>query len=545
MSEPMQDLAEIAAAVGRGDRPQALSLAGAALARGVDHPLVMLLAAEGLEEAGRGAQALALLQQATVAAPEEVEVWRRFGGLLARQDRLAEAVAALETALDLDPDCYPVLVDAGAASFRSSDLMAADGYYRRAHDLAPAEAEPLAAIAAIAARREDAPTARAFAERAIALRPDALSAHLALGRADLLDVAADRTEARMTSLLGRSDLPEETRIAALDLRAEARDLADRPTEAFADYQARNVLLERLNAPRIARELTERRAHQARRLAVWFAAAPPEPWRTPAGRDTEGAETVRGHAFLLGFPRSGTTLLEKVLASHPAGVTLEEVDRLAEAGGHLLADAAGLRRLAEMSPQEAQACRRTYWRGVRETLGDDLAGKVLVDKMPLHTQALPLIAKLFPDAKILFALRDPRDVVLSCFRRRFRINAAMFEFLTLEGTAGYYDQVMTLAATCRALLPLDVREVRHEAMVADFEAEVRQVLAFLGLDWDPAVRGFADRARARLRTPSDPQVARGLNADGVGQWRRYARELEPVREVLAPWVTRFGYPADGG
>ncbi len=178
--------------------------------------------------------------------------------------------------------------------------------------------------------------------------------------------------------------------------------------------------------------------------------------------------------------------------------------------------------------------------VAASLGENLAGRIVVDKLPLHTANLPLIAKLFPKAAILFALRDPRDVVFSCFRRLFRINAAMYEFLTLEGAAHFYDQVMTIAEICRARAPLRLMEVRHEQVVADFDAQIGEVLAFIGADWDPGVRGFAERARAALRTPSDPQVARGLNAQGVGQWRRYQTELEPIRTILAPWVSRFGY-----
>ena len=179
-------------------------------------------------------------------------------------------------------------------------------------------------------------------------------------------------------------------------------------------------------------------------------------------------------------------------------------------------------------------------GVRETLGGAPSDRVLVDKLPLHTLSLPVIAKLFPDARILFALRDPRDVVFSCFRRRFRMNAAMFEFLRLEDAAAYYDCVMRLAALCRERMPLALLEVRHEDMVGDFEATLRRVLGFIELDWNPAVAGFADRRGADPRTPSDVQLRRGLNAEGIGQWRRYAGPLAAVQRTLAPWVARFGY-----
>ena len=524
----IRDLAKIAAAIERGDRARALESAHAALRR-VAHPLALQHIADGLTmETG-----------ATPAASDAPDLWRRYGGLLARAGHLDDARAALEIALALEPDVYRARVDAGTITFMQADLETARIHFEHAAALRPGEPEPLASLAAVAARQERHDDARALAERALALRPDLVTAHMAIARADLLEGFGNRADARMTQLLKTSALTDAQRIGALDLRADARDALGAHVDAFADYAARNALLERVNAPRISSEVNERCIDQARRLGAWFEGAQPEPWRKRAVVDK--VRSVREHVFLLGFPRSGTTLLEKVLAGHPDIVTLVEIDHLAAVGGHLLAGDGALRELATLSAEQTNVLRETYWRGVEASVGAPLAGRILVDKMPLHTVALPLIARLFPDARILFALRDPRDVVLSCFRRRFLINAAMFEFLTLEGAARYYDAVMALARRCRELLPLEFHEVRHEAMVADLEGEVRKVLAFIGADWNPAVRGFAERARARLGTPSDPQLALGLNAKGIGQWRRYDSCLAPVLEILEPWVAHYSYP----
>jgi hypothetical protein len=499
--------------------------------------------AERLEGEGSGQQGLGLLKKATTLAPDDAELWRRFGDMLARQGMVADALKAFDAALAIDPHLYLALIAAGATSYQTGDLKVAYGYYRRAADLKPDEAELLSTLALITARLGDPQKTRALAERALVLRPDSITAQLALGRADFLEGSADVAEKRMTGLIRRPDLNNQNRINVLDLRADALDVLDRPTDAFADYEARNKILEGISAPRIKRELRERRVDQARRLAAYFATAPAEPWRAGAGKDAEGAQASRRHVFLLGFPRSGTTLLEKVLSSHPGVVTLEEIDHLASAANYFLSSDGALNGLATLTAATADACRQTYWRGVRKTVGASISDRILIDKLPLHTIALPVIAKLFPNAKILFPLRDPRDVVLSCFRRRFRVNSAMYEFLTLEGVARYYDAVMTLAKIYRGLLQLDIHEVRHEAMVANLEGEVRKVLSFIGADWDPAVTGFAERARGTTpRTPSDIQLARGLNSDGVGQWRRYERSLAPVLEIVEPWVSHFGYSA---
>jgi hypothetical protein len=155
--------------------------------------------------------------------------------------------------------------------------------------------------------------------------------------------------------------------------------------------------------------------------------------------------------------------------------------------------------------------------------------------------LPLIARLFPDAKIIFALRDPRDVVLSCYRQRFQMNASMYELLTLEGAARFYDGVMRLGLICRERLPLAFHTHRYEDLVADFDGASEAVCRFIGVPWSAGMREFAatlgERASA---TPSAPQVARGLYSEGVGQWRRFEDDLEPIMSTLAPWITLFGY-----
>ena len=535
-----RELAEIEAAA-RTDRNGAIDLAIKALGQGLDHPLVLRLVAEGLEEDGRLQDAGNLLTRAREAAPRDVEVLTQFGRLLARIGRPEEALEMQREALAIDPHSYAAHVGAGGPSLTLNDIAGAKSHFQRAHDIAPEAAEPLSALAVIAAREGDNTAARALAERALAIRPDLVRAQMAIAQADLAEEAPALAEARLIWLLGRADLADDNRADAFNFLAEALDALDRPNEAFFAYDARNALLARLYAPSFEANIPERWLDQTKRLAAYFEAAPQGPWQASPGDDRVGAATVRAHVFLMGFPRSGTTLLEHALASHPGVVALEEKPNLSKAAGHLLVDDAAVDRLASLDATEADAARDAYWRGVRDAFGEDISDKVFIDKLPLHTPALPLIAKLFPRAKVIFARRDPRDVVLSCFRRRFRLNAAMYEYLTLEGAARYYDQTMRLAELYVAKLPLHIHYIRHEDLVADFEGVAGAALRYIGADWDPAVWNFPARARAQSNTVSGPQVARGLNAEGVGEWRRYQKPLAPVLPLLEPWARRFGYP----
>ncbi|MGI9170764.1 MAG: sulfotransferase, partial [Caulobacteraceae bacterium] len=419
------ELAEIKAAA-RSDRGRAIDLAIEALRRGSEHPLVVRLVAEGLAEDRRWQDAAALLHSATLTSPDDADILTDFGAMLVRLGRPDEAMAAFDKALAIAPDSYMAHLGAGSARLNLNQVAAARDHYRRALEIRPGAAEPLSALAVIAVREDDTAEARTLAERALAARPNLVRAQTAIAQADMIEGSPAAAEARLNWVLGRGDLDDEQRADALNFLADALDAQDRPAEAFGVYGARNGIVQRLHARTMQTTVAERRIDEARRLTAWFEAAPAAPWRQPAGEDRPGRSSVAGHVFLTGFPRSGTTLLETVLASHPSVVAMEESAVLTAVGGPFLADYEGLRRLEALDAVEADACRDAYWQGVEALFPEGIAGRVLVDKLALHTPALPVIAKLFPGAKILFARRDPRDVVLSCFRRQFRMNPATYE-----------------------------------------------------------------------------------------------------------------------
>lgn len=514
----------------------ATDLAERELAEGLEHPLPLNLLAYRHEQAGRYDQAQALLERARALAPRDVFILNSIGLLFARQDRRAEALALFDEALEVDPR-FPQAHHAKAQSLEAiGEEDAAIRHYQRAAALHPRYAEPLASLALLAAGRGDLDMAASWAARARALEPDQPLAGLAEAMVAIARRDHPAAEARLKALLAGRALDPADRPTAWALLGDALDAQDRTGEAFAAYGRGKAEAAAHHAGRFAALGVEGEIDFVRRLTSELPATAVAAAQPPAAPDGP-----RAHVFLLGFPRSGTTLLEQVLVSHPEVETLDERDCLAEAERALLRPPGGLARLAAMSEAELQPWRDGYWRWAALT-GRRPAGKVFIDKLPLHSIRLPLIARLFPEAKILFALRDPRDVVLSCFRRSFRVNAAMYEFVSLDGAARFYDAVMAFSALCRERLALDLTEARYEALVGDFDGEVGRLCAFVGLDWDPAMRDFAEAARKRvIRTPSAAQVRRGLYSTGREQWRRYAEEMATVAPVLAPWVTRFGYP----
>ena len=379
-------------------------------------------------------------------------------------------------------------------------------------------------------------TARAWAERALAADPLQPLGQLALAKAQLLDGALDQARATIETV-DVGTWPPANRAHALGILGDILDRQQDYAEAFTHYAAANRELARLYGEEYVLRSQHNPAEFVERLTATFDRAEPSAWQAPQVKPAQRAPKV--HVFLVGFPRSGTTLLEQILAARPDAVSLEEQPSLQDAEEAFFTTPEGIERLANIGPDEAARYRELYWKRVRG-FGFEPEGRLFVDKMPMNTVLLPAIAKLFPDAKVLFARRDPRDVMLSCYRQRFAPTPAMFHFLTIGGTLEHYTSTMRLAQAYMDVLPLDLTVVRHEDLVADLEAETRRICAFLGVEWDQAMAEFAERRSRAVNTPSAAQLAGGLTDRGLGQWKNYREQLAPVLPRLEPWVEQFGY-----
>jgi tetratricopeptide (TPR) repeat protein len=456
---------------------------------------------------------------------------------LLHQGRAAEALAAWTRALEIDPQFAPGFHGAGLALELIGDEAAAQASYRHAAEIAPDLAAPLGSLAQAALRARSPIEARVFAEAALTRHPGEPSARAVLGRLalDAHDPAAALAWIERAAL--DDELIPTRRALALRVMADALDGLGRKVEAFDRYASAAGILRQHHAKTCAGPHPMAGLDLCQTLAEGYAAAPDNLWRPAPGTVDGGAA---GHVFVVGFPRSGTTLLEQVLAGHPDIVALEERPTLLGAIERYLDPPTGLAALADMDEATAEQLRRDYWARVR-SFGVEPTGKVFVDKQPFYTLWLPLIVKLFPDAKLVVPRRDPRDVVLSCFRRPFFMTPVTWEFLDLERGAQVFDAAMRILDLACERSPLPVFDYRHEDLIEDFDGVCGALCRFLGVAWDDRLRDFAQTARARrVTTPSATQVVRGLNRDGVGAWRAYGAQAQVMQPILAPWVERLGY-----
>ncbi|HWI77064.1 MAG TPA: sulfotransferase [Sphingomicrobium sp.] len=242
-------------------------------------------------------------------------------------------------------------------------------------------------------------------------------------------------------------------------------------------------------------------------------------------------------LLVGFPRSGTTLLDTFLMGHPDVTVLEEIEFIDPVERIL----GKIPTLPERSAAELEQARQAYLAEMDLHLPKEHGGLV-VDKLPLKLLAIPYLHAMFPDLRIIFAQRHPCDCVLSCFMQAFALNNAMACFLDIGDSAEYYDAILSFWVRARETLGLNVETVIYEKLIDDAEGSLRPVVDFLGLEWKDGLLDHRATAKARgaISTPSFDQVVQPLSDKASGRWRRYEKQLEPVLPLLLPWAERLGY-----
>lgn len=534
--DPNELIKQAVSALRRGARQEALRLANDILQDFGPEPNALMVLASLRTQAGETAQAIALLEQARSLMPTHVHVLVNLAAAYRASGRLPQARATLEAALAVQPRFAIAHNNLGNVYSDLGEQQSAQRCYQRAAEIDPAYADPLSRLARIAEERHQLEPAEQLARRALRLAPHDSLALLTLARVRLRRDDPAHAAGLLQQLLGQADLSPTHRVLALGFLGEAYDRLKRYAEAFAAFTAANSLQHERYAATLAEERGPLTPSGIAQLTALVEHSDGTAWRA-------GPAAAMTPAFLVGFPRSGTTLLDQMLASHPGITTLEERDTLIDAARELLPQEGAPARWTELTDADITRLRELYWGRVRGALRGTALREVFIDKQPLNAALLPVIHRLFPSARIILALRDPRDVLLSCYQQRFDMNAAMYQLLRLDTASAYYDAVMRLVAVSRARLPLAVHAVKYEHLVGDFERTLNAVLAFLGLSWDESVRSYAQTARERsIGTPSAAQVVRPLYRSAEGRWRNYRDFLAPHLDVLAPWIREYGYEA---
>ncbi len=480
---------------------------------------------------GNPGEAEPLLRDVLVRNPGSERARFGLGVVACEQHHWNPALAHFEAVLRSSPDHPEAHFNRARCLEELGHTAQALQAYQRCLTLDPRHLEAAAHYAALLEETNQPDAARPWVEQVLARHPKHVLARFVAAQ---LAARSGNPQRALDLLEGLdpADLSPADRAVRAGRRVRALDALDRPAEALQAAREGHWHLEGLEGQMGPEGLYGTpsirllRDHPDALTAL-------QSWS--AHRADAGERLI----FLVGFPRSGTTLLDRMLSAHPALRVLEETNPLAP----VLAQAmTGLmdpaHRPGTDALQEPLDRAETVFRAAG--LGD--SGWV-VDKLPLNSPFSAWLHFLFPRARFLVAIRDPRDVCLSCYLQVFSPNPAMRHFQTLHGAAEYYDLVMGIFETQRQkILPPDrVRIQVYERLVDDPAGELRALCGFLGLEFDPAmVHPHRRLAGIRIGTPSYDQVSQPVHGDRVGRWRAYAPALRPLAPLLDPWVRHWGY-----
>ena len=467
----------------------------------------------------------------TTAAPQDWRAWWNLGNALEQLGEWQRSADAFATATSLNPEEVGIRQKAASAFVQLGrqrqhflQFDEALSAFRRAHEFEPAD---VAISCSLGLALERTNRLDELTDLVTRLRGEGVGDD----RLGYLSAILARREGRLDEareLLLKSD-PAEDPVNWQALRVKIEDSVGNSADAFEAAAAMNrAALAKSVA--LGADEWERKTEAYRREQHELAQAITPDWaaRVPL-MDEPSPKPI---AFLVGFPRSGTTLLDTFLLGHPEMTVLEEEQLIGRSTAGI-----NVKALPGIPRKRIRQARDSYLAALADRVGRDFGG-LTVDKFPLDMATAPLIQAMFPGVPFIFAQRHPCDVVLSGFMQSF----GLVNFSDIEAAADYYDAMMSIWTAARETLGLNVHTVVYEELVSNPEATLRPLIQFLGLDWDDAMLDHTRTAKSRgtIVTPSYDQVTEPVTTRPVGRWKRYRKQLEPVLPILLPWAERLGY-----
>jgi Flp pilus assembly protein TadD len=551
-----------------GRLDQAAGMCRVILSTGFQHAPALHLLGITVAEQGRPTEGLRLVEQALELDGRNPAFHFSRGLILVRSGNPAAAIEAFKTSAQLNPGDPRIFRHLALALLACRRVSEADAVVRKALGTWPASAELLDCLGMVLMAQALPDGAREALERACEVAPDYPDAY---GNLAILHEQHNRLDEALEVIKqGLSRWPSHRTLRFIQARclrrrgeySEAKpalqhllkgemtdklhldiefelgwcaDGMDEAAEALQHFTQANFIAEKLpsfNAAQGAGYLGMLTALEKQFDPDWVAS-----WQ-----DLPSPAEPHEPVFIIGFPRSGTTLLDTVLGAHPEFRVLEERPTVQAMLEYLTACAGGYPAgLATLTAQQQAAMRSAYF----EAAGMDTGARSqqrLLDKSPFNTAHVGLIHRAFPEAQLVFVARHPCDVCLSCFMNNFDLNSGTQHFTRLETTVTLYCRMMALWLIYAETLPLHYKIIRYEDLVSQPETELRDLLDALGIAWSGSVLQHTAHAakRGHIPTPSYAQVHRPIYHDARYRWRRYAHFLKPFLKDLQPYIETFGY-----
>jgi tetratricopeptide (TPR) repeat protein len=464
--------------------------------------------------------------------PEHLHAAHYFGRSLRAAGRLEEALAPLQAALGENKLEVHARYELATCLARLRRRPEAIDHYQAILRLQPGNAQVAANLASLLERENRLDEAESWTSRALLMNPANETAQMTRATLDRRSGKYPEAAQGLRSLITGIDNPNNRSIAWNQLGQCFEGQGDWD-DAFNAFTESNRILKTHHPGSRPDPRGPHSLQTLARIQAWLKENLMAGWHEPAIHDTGGI------AFLVGFPRSGTALLDRMLSAHPDIEVLEEKSLFSFL--HQDWSKPGtLEALADVNEAQITDAREIYRREMSRHRRQPQRSLV-IDKLPLNLAYLFLIYRLFPEAPVIFLQRHPLDVCISCYFQAFELEASMAYFLDLRHTAQYYNAVMQVAALSMDQVGNPLHQLRYEDLVIAPEDQLKVLLKFLALEWDDSMLEYRQHGGVDTsNTPSYQQVSQPLHTRSIGKWRHYSRQLESSLAVLQPWAERFGY-----
>lgn len=504
---------------------------------GVDLP--ELRQARALWQVNRFDEALALFETAAETHPQNLVALIDASRALGARFEVARAEKIVERLLKLAGNRAEIVHLAGQTYrmiFRPEGAMRC---FEKALSMNKGIPDAYLELAVLYDRRHRLDEALGLIEECLRRNPDYFEAELFRGRLLKRKKEHSRAESVFRGLTANEHALPVVRAQAWAEIAQMLDQQDRFREAMGAMLECKAIMRQFEGPVL--QEAEFVLDHLLRLAEELTAGHFQRW-AEATKDLQ----QRKAAVLTSFPRSGTTLLEQVLDSHSGVISSDEREAFARDIFPAMwlspaSPAPTVRALDNVPLEKIWRLRQRYFDYMEAALNEPIGTRVHVDKNPPMTLVLPGFLRLLPEAKVIAALRDPRDVVVSCFMQFLPLNPNSVCYLTLERTAQRYANDMAVWRRFRELIASPWIEIKYEETVANLEREARRAVEFLGLEWEENVVNYRERLKDKpVGSPTYEAVSQPLYTRAIGRWRNYEEFLQPWLPVLKPSVEAFGY-----
>lgn len=494
------------------------------------------------------------------------DAFNNLGLISLRQGNNSDAVKYFESAVKLKPDFSLALCNLGLAYSNLKNIDKAFENFKKSHEVNPSNYLAYYNIGNLKKRLGEIKTAENFLLKSIEIQKNYFPAYNNLlelydksnqddkllniiNRAEIEFKDNDIIKLFKSKLLYKSknfkeiinilskinfendNLQEQTK---QELLAKSYDQLRNFEKAFLHFEKANNISHLLNNYKADKNIF---IDQVEKKIKFFSKPSFKGWSK-----TNFSFKKKNPVFLIGFPRSGTTLLDTILRSHNSIRVLEEkpiVDRFVEKLNELINF--DLNNLDKINEKTFNDMFNTYFNYREEYLKTN-EDNIYIDKMPLNIVYVGELMKFFPDAKFILAIRNPYDCVMSCYMQNFQLNHAMANFLSIDDTSKTYNLVMSLWKKYFDIFKIKCHQIRYEDLIGDFKTSVDKLLGFLELPWSDDVLKFYETASKRgiINTPSYNQVSQPIYSSSINRWKNYEDKFENSKTILDKWAKEFGY-----